>query len=363
MTRPRRLLAALLTALAGCLVLTAQAGASVPAGGGFGGQLTGVSCVTAGDCWAVGGTQTNVALADHWNGSTWSVVRLPAPRQAHSTELPAISCSGVASCWAVGDYESVTTSKLLPYAVHWNGSAWSVVLLPHPAGAFVTTPVAVSCSGAASCWAVGTAGSPAAPLLERWNGQVWAMARAPAISAQADPLGVFCASAADCWVTGQNAKGGTLAAHWNGSTWSVTPAPTSGPTGDYLAYIACGGRDCVAVGGTSSRTLAERWDGSAWTVAPTGNAYARFGGLSCTARLHCVATGNTIGGRAFSEVWNGSAWRIVWPQVPAGFAASGLAGVSCVTAADCWSVGNKFDGVNITSLIEHWNGTAWSIVP
>jgi hypothetical protein len=224
-----------------------------------------VSCVTAGDCWAVGETQDNAAVADHWNGSAWSVLRLPAPQGAATTELPSVSCPVAASCWAVGDYESVTTSKQLPYAEHWNGT-----------------------------------------------------------------------------------------------TWSVTPGPTSGPNDDELSSIACAGRDCLAVGDTGSRTLAEYWNGSAWTVTPTGNADALFGGLSCTAGPRCVATGNTIPGRVFSEVWHGTAWRIVRPA-PIGSGGAALAGVSCVSASDCWSVGSRFNGVDVFSLIEHWNGTAWSI--
>ena len=125
----------------GCLLPAAPAGAAPAPGSSFYGDLTGVSCGNARNCWAVGSTGNNAAIAEHWDGSAWSVVHLPAPRQSDSTDLPSISCTGLASCWAVGTYQSTTTSAELPYAEHWNGRAWSVVKLPHPAGVFVTDAV------------------------------------------------------------------------------------------------------------------------------------------------------------------------------------------------------------------------------
>jgi hypothetical protein len=72
--------------------------------------------------------------------------------------------------------------------------------------------------------------------------------------------------------------------------------------------------------------------------------------------------GFTIGqsSRAFSEIWNGSRWRVVTPPTPPGSSRSGLAGVSCPGPADCWAVGDQVVGSG-SSLIEHWNGTTWSI--
>jgi hypothetical protein len=347
-------------AVLACLLPAAPAGAAPPPGGSFSGDLSGVSCVSASDCWAVGGTSNNVAITDHWDGSAWSVVHIPAPRHSYTTNLPSISCTAVASCWAVGDYGSSTTNKELPYAEHWNGTAWSVVTMPHPAGAFDSEADSVSCATATNCWAAGTAGSPARPLLERWNGHVWALRRAPAIGPRSTPEGVSCARASDCWITGLNGKNGTLAAHWNGHAWSVTPTPTSSKADFELLSTSCVKRDCMSVG-DGSATLAERWNGSAWAVVPSGHTWAILAGVSCFTGFHCLATGNTIRGRVFSEVWNGSAWYIVRPTVPHGSQASGLVGVDCVTATDCWSVGVTFNGVDGFSLIEHWNGKSWSL--
>jgi hypothetical protein len=352
--------AAGLTALA-WLLPAAPAGAAPAAGGSFGGDLTGVSCVSASDCWAVGSTGNNITVTDHWDGTAWSVLHVRAPRGSYTAELPAISCSGAASCWAVGDYGSAATSKLLPYAERWNGRAWSPVTLPHPAGAFVSGLVSVACASAVSCWAVGTAGSPTAPLAEHWNGHAWAMVRIAALGARGDPEGVYCASAGDCWITGLTGRNASLAAHWDGHTWSVTPTPGSGSGDGELLSTSCSGRDCVSVGDDSPHTLAERWNGSAWAVTPTGSRHGFLKGVSCTARFQCLATGNTLGGRALSEVWNGSSWRVVLLPLRPRARAAALVGVSCAAAADCWSVGSSFNGSNGFSLIEHWNGTSWSV--
>ena len=39
-----------------------------------------------------------------------------------------------------------------------------------------------------------------------------------------------------------------------------------------------------------------------------------------------------------------------------------LSGVSAISAGDVWSVGYTAVGTNTTALIEHWNGSAWSVI-
>src|SRR5262249_15305031 len=61
------------------------------------------------------------------------------------------------------------------------------------------------------------------------------------------------------------------------------------------------------------------------------------------------------------EHWDGTAWSIV----PSPNSASGgyLAGVAALSSTNVWAVGST-DGVYIgQTLIEHWDGATWSIVP
>ena len=63
--------------------------------------------------------------------------------------------------------------------------------------------------------------------------------------------------------------------------------------------------------------------------------------------------------------WNGAAWTQVPSPAPAGRSAE-LYGVAAVSAASAWAVGQAAasrTGGTWPPLIEHWNGTAWTLVP
>jgi hypothetical protein len=61
------------------------------------------------------------------------------------------------------------------------------------------------------------------------------------------------------------------------------------------------------------------------------------------------------------EHWDGTSWSLV--ASPANEPANGqLNSVSADSPTDAWAGGYAFPST-ITSLIEHWNGTAWTVVP
>ena len=64
------------------------------------------------------------------------------------------------------------------------------------------------------------------------------------------------------------------------------------------------------------------------------------------------------------EHWNGTKWALIHVPQPAGQQAV-LSGVDDLAPDNAWAVGESFSGSgqNGLTLIEHWNGTAWSIVP
>ena len=47
----------------------------------------------------------------------------------------------------------------------------------------------------------------------------------------------------------------------------------------------------------------------------------------------------------------------------AGTGDNDLYGVAAISAGNVWAVGEYFVGVNTRTLIEHWNGKSWKIVP
>ena len=58
------------------------------------------------------------------------------------------------------------------------------------------------------------------------------------------------------------------------------------------------------------------------------------------------------------EHWDGSAWNIVPAPPPPDGSWATLAGVAAISSGNVWAVGYESSG---SLLIEHWNGSAWTI--
>lgn len=156
--------------------------------------LTGVFCVSASDCWAVGyysknvsGGTDNVALnqALHWNGHAWSLVSTPEPDgtgAGASNQLHDVSCTSASNCWAAGNYGSIDDNgagSVLSQALHWDGGVWSLADTPDPAGTSgsLNDLEGIRCTSAGNCWAVGNRakiGGADVNQALHWNGRKWA---------------------------------------------------------------------------------------------------------------------------------------------------------------------------------------------
>jgi hypothetical protein len=267
-------------------------------------QLTGVSCPSATFCVAVGQGLSGLAVAESWNGSTWSVMRTPAITGGFS----AVSCSSATSCIAVGDREN-THQVARTLAESWNGSTWSVSTTQNPSGPW-NDLYAVSCSSATSCLAVGTSIAQAGgnqTLAESWNGATWSLTPTPAMTSSYYILdGVSCVSADACLAVGtrRNVYGTThsLAESWNGAQWSEVRTRHIGVSDGFGAVSCVSASRCTAVSSYATRTavipLAESWNGTAWTQIPAQqpSSYSIFNGVSCVSATDCVAAGTTGGG-------------------------------------------------------------------
>lgn len=94
-------------------------------------KLYGVGTVGASDVWAVGESfdvNPGSTLIEHWNGSAWSVVPSPAP--GSSSVLRAVAAVSSGDVWALGGTAEVGIFPTDTLAEHWNGSAWSVAPTP-----------------------------------------------------------------------------------------------------------------------------------------------------------------------------------------------------------------------------------------
>src|SRR5438105_12938109 len=70
-------------------------------------NLLGVTCVSASDCWAVGsyvaGSGAPRTLIEHWDGTAWAIV--PSPNTSlPNNVLSGVTCVSWSDCWAVGYY-------------------------------------------------------------------------------------------------------------------------------------------------------------------------------------------------------------------------------------------------------------------
>jgi hypothetical protein len=165
--------------------------------------------------------------------------------------------------------------------------------------------------------------------------------------------------------------------------WTITASPNPvGTQQTYLDGIACTGPAtsirCFAVGSYVSaagtvRTLIERWNGTSWVILPSPNRAGAIAnalvGVTCASSTSCFAVGNsqatpTSPAITLVERWNGIAWTIVPSPNGPGASGSFLHAVSCVGPNRCFAVGSYKSGSTAGStLIERWTGSAWVISP
>ena len=222
-----------------------------------GSELLGVSCVSPTACTAVGDRLNSQGyyqtLTELWNGTKWSTV--PSPDMGHGTNenfLSGVSCVSATACTAVGQY-GVTGSA--PLIESWNGTSWTIVPSPNRNHSGLLN--GVSCAALTSCVAVGSYFSGPdvvdKTLTESWNGTHWSAGPAP--KGQSQLFGASCVSATNCWAAGNSwAPAGntrTFIEHWNGTSWAAVPTPNAGPASYYnnpRAVSCASARACTAVG-------------------------------------------------------------------------------------------------------------------
>jgi hypothetical protein len=363
--------------------------------------LSGVTCVSATDCWAVGKYRNSSnpfyehqTLVEHWDGTGWDIVASPNTSPVRTNSLIGVTCTSASNCWAVGSHYVDETATYKTLAERWDGTAWTIVTSPSINAAQYNTLLSVTCASVSDCWATGYYRTGAAgtntnqTLVERWNGTSWTIVSSPNINLGATQsnylFGIACAPAgAECWAVGNHytIDGGvvtdqTLAERWDGAAWAiVTSSDVIVTKTNFLNDVTCiSESNCWAVGyytngSNSIQTLIEHWDGAAWNIvnSPSPSATQNYlNDVTCSSASDCWVVGYYHDGSGFKsliERWNGTAWAAVTSPNPAGSDNSFLYGVTCASASDCWAVGQSAIGSLIQTLIEHWDGTAWSITP
>ncbi len=311
--------------------------------------------------------------------SPWQVTPGPTVSSVNDalTGVAAVSSTDV---WAVGCQDSTQYFDCYgngqTLAEQWNGRAWSVVATPNATSA--DGLLGVAAITATNVWAVGVSQASGVnqPLVEHWTGSSWAIVSTPADGMQPSYLNAVAASSAnDVWAVGVISTpqlDQPLVEHWNGTAWSIVSV--AGVTGDenYLTGVtALSATNAWAVGysytGGSYPTLVEHWDGTAWSIvaSPSPSAITNhLSSVSATSASDVWAIGFVStaqnGDNTLIEHWNGSAWSVV--ASPNGASnQNALYGVTALSATNAWAVGNDNTATADQTLIEHWNGVTWSI--
>jgi hypothetical protein len=348
--------------------------------------LTATTCATPADCWAVGYYNGTVAtlqtLIERWDGTRWATVPSPNTGVTQGNVLRAVTCVSASDCWAVGSWsEPASPSRTL--ALHWDGTAWSIVPTPNTGDGDYNYLAGVACAGPAACSAVGYRSTPQGfqTLALRWDGTAWSIVASPNGSgAQQSFLdAVTCGAAGDCWAVGWYVQGTTgfnqtLVLRWNGTAWAAVGSPNALlSTHNDLHGVACAAaNDCWAVGaaynGRAQQTLALRWNGTAWSVVTSPSSAATadntLRAVSCSSASDCWAVGNRAAGAAQTLAlrWNGSAWALVASPSPDAGRDATLWGVHCPGGGGaCWAAGSHDDAGVRQTLALRWDGAAWGI--
>lgn len=182
--------------------------------------------------------------------------------------------------------------------------------------------------------------------------------------------------------------------------WSMTevPLPSRYPqtiTGEggapgIEAMAAATSRDIWVVGASASagsdvtaRAFSAHWDGSSWTQVPVAHQGAEssppdaenLDGVYASSTSDAWAVGyypvtppnaNSPEERTLVEHWDGTAWSVV--AAPDASASDELTAVSGTGPSDVWAVGYATNSIAQlfsadAPLVEHWAGTSWSVVP
>jgi hypothetical protein len=241
-------------------------------------------------------------------------------------------------------------------------------------------------------WAVGNINIGQAnpnQIIEHFDGTKWSVSPGPVFKPTDQHAldGVSAISPTDMWATGSilTLIGGSQIAfplfeHFDGTSWTAT-IDESNLDCFMFGISALATNDVWAVGdvGAVSGTFVEHFDGTSWSVVPSsspGNGQNVLLGVTAIAPNDVWAVGFFVAAvnqdrpqKTLIEHWDGTSWKVV-PSPNVGgnnstTVSNELRGVTAVSANDVWAFGDTdaFGPEKITNLVLHWDGRSWKIVP
>jgi surface antigen len=259
----------------------------------------------------------NFIHAKDQSSSPWTVTPMPNPQTDSFFKVAAVSSS---DAWAIGGYRN-SANQSEPVLAQWNGSSWQQAATPSPAGG--TGGLAdVSAPTAQDVWAVGSQGRNNSSWVLHYDGTGWHTIPATGMGTLVPSL-VVALSPSNVWVAGSpNNSPQVEVAHWNGTSWTRPALPS----------LACPYFSSLAsVPGTSQVLIA-------------GQDLCREPQVPVALR------------------WNGTSWAVM--HMTSSKILGQISGVTALSATNIWADGIQYpdNDTEIAPLLEHWDGTTWTIV-
>jgi hypothetical protein len=230
-------------------------------------------------------------------------------------------------------------------------------------------------------------------------GPEWSVVHSPSVRGEKNGLGGIDALAPnDAWAVGSHGDDNgrrPLVEHWDGTSWTEVPSPTvaARPFNGLGRVSFDTPDDGWAVGRSgkqlfegASQALVEHWDGTSWSVVPTPkppyHPPADFPTLRLDSELDDVAAiapndawavgrgdvhdkhGGYYQSVPLIEHWDGTEWTIVKAPHSSRRDSADLVGIAAVGPTDVWAVGDFLDRTSYRdrAFALHYDGSSWTQV-
>jgi len=303
---------------------------------------------------------------------------VPTPNQnSINNQLFAAAASSPNDIWAVGET-----------VIHFDGTEWSVVPAPGIGGNNLSSNLlGVVDISPSLAWAVGNLAQPGdqpQQVIEQWNGTEWSIFPGPKFppNSQAILQSITATSANDIWAVGSFGEGifpFCLFEHFNGTAWTAQVVKQT-DLQNLLNVSADAPNDAWAVGtmsGNPLMTFATHWNGTKWTglkhMPNVGTGNNQLNAVLALASNNVWAVGFSTPTAAqqsqsqtLIEHFDGTSWSVVpSPNVGSNDSqVNKLVGLTANSPDDIWAFGSFIspDGLRTMTLVLHWDGTSWTIV-
>lgn len=254
-----------------------------------GGYLEAISAASSSDIWAIGEDCCG-GLAMHWDGTAWTI--FPTPIGISYAGIFDVAAISPNDAWIVGyrwheNYPQTVT-------LHWDGTAWTFVDSPNLVVGEDNILTAVAAVASSDVWAVGyyrQHHTGYLTLAMHWDGSAWTVVSTPNLRNSNMLNEVDFVSANDGWAVGTFEDNGsnTGVLHWNGSTWMPVNSPNVN-TANILEDVDASAAGVWTVGNSSvagnfvipAQTLIERYDYCVPAPTPTAEPTQTPGGPTAT---------------------------------------------------------------------------------